>query len=271
MQKSTFFISSFIFYLFTNSWFCIINHYSKMIESVKKIITCKWCNYTLDEPVFLPCGETICKKHELNFKQGTSEYCKCCGQPHKLKDSEHFPVNKMARDLLLSKLQELDFGADFKMAQTKLENLKWCLNHYEVLKKNPEDFIFEFFNKLRNKVDLAREDLIQKINDCSEKLMSEIAAYEKECRDNIPNLKTNESTDQIKAHLDKWEKEMSFLKIDNLLWSTIKMKCGEYSEQLMKCTSTFECSIFPSKSKVELEQHFFDVFNLFGKHVGFKR
>ncbi len=47
-----------------------------MLEIVKKLMSCKWCNEFLIDPVFLPCGETICAKHEPYFKYSIEENSK---------------------------------------------------------------------------------------------------------------------------------------------------------------------------------------------------
>jgi hypothetical protein len=81
----------------------------------------------------------------------------------------------------------LDFGEEHKSAVTSLKKLKESIKNFESLKDNAEDYIYEYFAKLRSQVDLKREMMIQKINDSSDKLLSEIAALEKKCKENWIN------------------------------------------------------------------------------------
>ncbi len=48
---------------------------------------------------------------------------------------------------------------------------------YEEIKSKAEDLIFEKFQAMRRKVDLIREEIIQKVNDCSEKIIADIDSY----------------------------------------------------------------------------------------------
>jgi hypothetical protein len=68
----------------------------------------------------------------------------------------------MAQDLLGNKFEKLSFDNEFQLAQESLKDLQQIINHYQVLKNNPSEYVPEFFGNLRNKVDLVKEDLIQK-------------------------------------------------------------------------------------------------------------
>ncbi len=241
-----------------------------MNESVKKIITCKWCNEALKSPVFLPCGETICSKHEDAFKLSSPLKCRCCGDSHKLSYNEHFPVNKMAQDLLENKFNELNFGNDFKAAQEKFKQLQELADEYQVLRKNSDGFVAEFFGSLRNRVHLVREDLISKIHECSGKLIAQLDSYERDCENKMTGLDlSDEGFAQIKTDLSRWERELGYLKTDRSLWCSIKNESVEHVKSLKKMRSNLESQLVGRK--LEIEASFSDVFNLFGKHVGFKR
>ncbi len=43
------------------------------VRNREKLISCKWCNEILIDPVFLLCGETACAKHEQHFKDSIED------------------------------------------------------------------------------------------------------------------------------------------------------------------------------------------------------
>ena len=63
----------------------------------KKSLTCKVCNCILNEPVELPCKETICRKHLRIIT------CPRCKLEHNLNPSEFNPVNSVVSNLLKDK------------------------------------------------------------------------------------------------------------------------------------------------------------------------
>jgi hypothetical protein len=245
-----------------------------MIENVKKIINCKICFQALEEPVSLPCGETCCKKHQTAFMFG--KLCTLCDQLHPLKLGESFPVNKLAQDLISNKFTELDFGEDYKQAKQKLSELNQKFQEYTNLKSNPQDFIHEFFSNLRNKVDLERETLIQKINECSEKLLAEIDSYQNECMTKLSSSKAKEplcvNLAVIKSDLEKWEQELSYLKVDQKLWDSIKQMHVKHWTALESAKFSHENELIKCRlEKFQIEMKFSDMLSLFGRSVGFER
>jgi hypothetical protein len=153
-----------------------------MLETIRQIISCKLCEKILERPVLLPCGETICFQHEYLFKNQNTARCKLCETNHELGESEHFPSNKGLERLLENEIRKLDLGKHYKETVKLLEELKSATVNLYSNKKNPGDLIFESFQAMRRKVDLVREAIIKKANDCSEKIISDINAYKAECQ-----------------------------------------------------------------------------------------
>jgi hypothetical protein len=153
-----------------------------MNESVKKLITCKWCQSIVDEPVVLPCSETVCRKHSDEISKSQ---CRLCDRFHVLKDSEQFPANKVVRDLFELKINDLDLGPNHKNASERVTELKDFMNGFIKLREQPDEFVFERFSRQRNKVDLAREKLILEINNFSDLLISKIDSQEKRVQSHL--------------------------------------------------------------------------------------
>jgi hypothetical protein len=231
-----------------------------MNETIKQVITCKLCQSILDEPVLLPCGETVCRKHTIEISNNT---CRFCDKVHVLKGSEQFPANKAFQVLLEFKIKELDFGPNHKKASELVNKLNHFINDYNSLIEQPDEYISEYFSKQRNNVDLAREKLILKINQTSDGLISKIDLEEKECKVNIlkcNSLSLDNDFATIKADLTKWKQDVKYLVVNDNLWTSITAKCSEHLEQLKRNRLELEESLLGKPCELETEFNLSDIF-----------
>ena len=216
-----------------------------MIESVKNLITCKWCSSILKEPVILPCSESVCREHESHFRiNNDNQETKCllCHEEHKLNDEEHFLFNK-----------------SFEMVES-----------FETLMQSPESSINEHFSQLRNRIDLVREDFINKINEASEKMMVEVEEYEKACLEYtryIKNEPRKSRLSDIKADLAQRKSKTDYLVIDEKMWKDTISKGNEFCDFFTKETKIFKDEIFLGKEKKEkFEMKYSDLNDVFSSY-----
>jgi hypothetical protein len=223
-----------------------------MNQIVRDLLSCKVCNDVFNEPVILPCGETICAKHDVDFKDKNIS-CTFCQKHHV--NTEPYPCNNTIQRLLDRHVHELDFGEEYKSAVTSLKNLKESIQNYESLKDNAEDYINEHFAKLRSQVDLKREMLIQKINDSSDKLLSEIAALEIKCKENWIksgcNLFKAEHIARIKSDMCEREKSLEKLVVNEKEWKKINNRCRNNTDKLEKDLKVLEDDLLSGDLKRE--------------------
>jgi hypothetical protein len=98
--------------------------------TIKKLLTCTWCLSILQKPVILPCCfETICDKHETEFRK-TDPKCKFCNNQTKLEASKHFPPNKIVQGLLDSKVTNLDLGDNHTKAVESVKELSKFVDQF---------------------------------------------------------------------------------------------------------------------------------------------
>jgi hypothetical protein len=247
-----------------------------MLDTVQKIINCKLCRAIVKKPVFLPCGETICARHEKRFRNIYTAKCYLCNKSHRLKKNQHFPYNKVTKCLLKTEINKLDFGDEYKKAKGLIQEVRKLKSNYENTKNATGEHVFERFQEMRRKVDLIRESIIQKVNECSEKIIADIDSYETECKTNLATLdsklKTNETIDlkQIKKDLNVWKKRMKKLYYDSELCKEINQKGNEYSETLQNGIKNLKNEIFLGQDKkLEFETKYSNVFDIFCKEIKF--
>ena len=83
-------------------------------DRMKRLIICKLCHETLEDPIILPCGKTICSKHLID--ETNSFKCDLCDNLHD-KTVDKFPVNQTVNELLqicdeYVNLNSIDLGPD---------------------------------------------------------------------------------------------------------------------------------------------------------------
>jgi hypothetical protein len=245
-------------------------------ETITELLTCAWCSNILEKPVILPCCfETICGEHESEFRKAGLE-CKLCNTPTKLESWSHFSANRIVQSLLDRKVTELDLGCNHTKAAEGLKELSKFVDQFEQLKTSGADTIYEFFCKQRNKVDLAREELISNlIAKSSDELLDELDSYENECELNSLNLNNSiESFSDdlvlIKSNIAKWETEIKQLIVDDELWVSMRKQIELNLAQLKAKYKEKENRMFICKSnKDEIESNFSNVWDRFGRILGF--
>lgn len=119
------------------------------------LLECKSCKNILESPVVFPCGESICKKH---LNDTDKEYfCISCQETH-IKPSNGFPPNKIAQSLLETRILEFCISEHFQNAHNSCKALEKSFSNFESIQQNPNNYIDLFVDKLKNKIDLKREE-----------------------------------------------------------------------------------------------------------------
>ena len=65
------------------------------------------------------------------------------------------------------------------------------INESELLISDPESYIYDYFYKLRNKIDLHKEQLIQDIEQKYERIIDELKEIETKCKQNALSKQFN--------------------------------------------------------------------------------
>ena len=158
---------------------------SELIEKdrLKRLIICKLCHETLEDPIILPCFKTICSKHLL--KETNNFKCGLCDNFHD-KTFDMLPANEELNELLkicddYVNLNSIDLGPDYKLAKEKLKYLNDLIKESELLIRDPAFYINDYFTKLRNEIDLSKEQQIEDIEQKYEQIINELKEKERKC------------------------------------------------------------------------------------------
>ena len=154
------------------------------IEAFKDTFKCNLCNGLLERPIILPCGETICEK-DLNTFFNNEEVFQCthCANEHH-KPMQGFPLNKNFQKLLDLQVNQIDLSKNYpkyEECNNMLKQIQENIKETDSIAKDPESFVFDYFEKIINQVDTQREKLIEKINLYSEITIERIKRARDDC------------------------------------------------------------------------------------------
>ena len=221
------------------------------MESILEILTCKYCKEIFKStPIILNCcSETICQNHIDDFKENHQESFSChlC---NKIIDQNIFPINKIAENFLKMNLHELNFGDQFNKSKNSCKKLEKVLKDLEDVKRDPENFIFDYVSNIKNDIDLKREELKLKIDKISNNSIKRIEDFEKKCYENLKTYlmgkkiaELNKEIATVKTKLIRWNNDLKLLVIDERNWDEIRLKSALQCNQLENLLNTFKSEL----------------------------
>ena len=116
----------------------------------------KDCKSIYENPITLPCGNSICSKHLDQYDQ--KFVCQFCQDEHVI-PKQGFAINK-------SIMKTIDSFYESNPIRTKIKDSyeSYYRSIEECKEIDPDSFVSDYFSKIRNQADLHREELIKEIN-----------------------------------------------------------------------------------------------------------
>jgi len=181
------------------------------IEKVKTLFDCSLCNKLLVDPVTIPCGNSICKKHlpekvliEGSYNSEKSFKCGICMIEHAV-PKEGIVINRHIQNALDIEFSTLKLNPVYEECKKLIIEAQSSLARIEVLDKDPESFLYEYFEDIKRKVDLRREDLKLKINKWSDDIIYSIEKTKASC------VKLSKTVDRLTIEIEKSKQELNIL------------------------------------------------------------
>lgn len=162
------------------------------------------CNRIFLDPILLPCYQSICDSH-IDYKSKTYE-CAMCPATHPV-PAEGFPRNE-AMAKMVAFYWQCDTG---RQAMWQIvEANESMFDELDTLLHKPEKFSQDYFKEARNKLDIEREELIERIHKESALKMAELDKRESESLE-----KYKEQQDAFQSDIDEQRVRMKWL-VDHL-------------------------------------------------------
>jgi hypothetical protein len=191
------------------------------IDQVKNLFDCEQCNQLLVDPVALPCGNSLCKRHLDDLLENTPTEmnkfeCELCEKKHSIPE-DGFAINKRIQNALNIKLSTLKLNPVYEECKTEINEAKMNIQMIENLDKDPENFIFEYFEKLKRQVDLRREKLKLELDNNSDEIIQSIESAKDNC------IKVSTESKRLGTEIEKSKEELTKL-IDRFDTFDFKLK-----------------------------------------------
>ena len=126
------------------------------VEKIRKLFDCDICNEMLVDPVTTLCGFTICKSH-LDQYEGSFQ-CDLCNSEHTV-PKNGFKIARRLQDALnfqLNTFVELELKPVYEECRNAIGEAQKDVDELESIDKDPENYIYEYFEDIKRKVDLRR-------------------------------------------------------------------------------------------------------------------
>ena len=179
------------------------------MNKILTAIKCANCQNNIETPVFLPCSDSICKKH-TNQSNQESVICHKCGIEHKI-PKDGFPPNKALAEIIEAELEKLDFGKTHHQAKESCKLFENELKELEVTLNDPSHYTKQKINDLKNIVQLKGEELKLRIDQEMDKLFGTLEEYERQCKTFLSTNEYQNETAKLsnelkisQSNLDSW-------------------------------------------------------------------
>lgn len=231
---------------------------------MNSLIECMICKKVFKQPVILPCFHNICKEHETEWSHANANKIRCpvCFQVHEI-PLKGFPANLLAENLLVikSKLDQLDLGPDHTVAKESCEYLRESIEELKRLRGSPEFKIAETVGKIRNKIDLHREEAKKKIDEDALKLIRELDEYEAKCKAELSDDKlaltsvTDDLIEYLERSLSEWKEELITFEGNVKTFEKIQLDSFDGVKKLRRESEKIKKHIFTNElEKLERKQ-----------------
>ena len=225
-------------------------------QNINELLTCKICKKYYINPIILPCSNNICEEHvnQKILKDNNSKIYKCdfCFKEHNVPEENEFILNQTLIEMIN---MNLHLDEQTKSTKILIDDLDKVNKEIDLIDKDPEDFIYSYFSKEKNKIDLKRETLISRINDISDEMFEIIKQQETDAKSNLSEKKNliNSAQFDFKKLTDQlldWKEEIRNPKLSINRLDEIK---NESSKLLNKNDDIF----FEAKKKLLNEKELY--------------
>jgi len=217
------------------------------VNKLKCLLDCDLCNKLLVDPVVMPCDSTICKTHLdkliTNCPNEKSNFiCEICQEDH-LIPKKGFIVNNRLQKLLTLELNALKVSPVFDECMKEIEDAKENMVKIEFLEKNPENYIYDYFEDVKRQVDIRREDLKFKIDKYSDEIIKSVEMnqmnYIKISKDVSINVSIIESKDDLNQSMIQFDT----LEFNDKKFEDIKASVKVVNQELHKILAEYQDSL----------------------------
>ena len=174
--------------------------------------------------------------------------CLLCQRQH-IVPIEGFVINRRMQNALDIELNKFKPSQVYENCKRELNDAKDNVAKIEALENDPEYYIYEYFEEVKRQVDLRREEIKSRVDDCV-RLVKEGKRLE------INVQKQKKVLDELLERFDRFD-------IDELKFDEIKQSVALFNKSLASKINEYKCSVVGNKV-YSFETKDIDIENNFG-------
>jgi len=162
------------------------------------------------------------------------------------------------------KFNTLKLNQVYEECKVKITDVKNNIQNIENLQKDPENYIFEYYEELKRQVDLRREELKLKLDNCSDEIIQSIESTKENC------IKLSKESKRLSTEIEESKEDLTKLidrfdtfEIDNEKFETIRQSLTVLNGDLTRKLGEYKVSIIGGK-EYTFEFEGLDIEGLFG-------
>ena len=232
------------------------------VEKIRNFLDCDKCNKLLTEPVTTVCGYTICKFHLDQLKD--SFQCDLCHREHTV-PKDGFEVARRLQDALSIQLNTLELTPVYDECKKVIGEAQKDVAEIESIDKDPENYIYEYFEDIKRQVDLRREDLKEKVDKYSDETIKTINNAQKTCQKLAKEVnKLSKDFEDSKKELNELIRHFDTFKISDEKFQEIKENVSDLKSKFKRMLTTYKSSLINDKDYTFRFEEV-QISNVFGK------
>jgi len=202
------------------------------MEKLLDLANCSVCKETFDEPIFLPCYQTICSKH-----LPSNAFFECCiCKNYHLKPKNGFPTNMKANETVKAINEFINKNEPNKQeAKRACDQLENNIKEAESLTSDPCQFLDEYFENLTNEIDSAKKEFIQIIVEKHKEIIKKVNEIKEQCKNDSKEIviQLEENVANTKHNLNEGRKLFGIVKpTPNERWKNITQEANHGKEEI---------------------------------------
>ena len=223
------------------------------VEKIKNSLDCDVCKQLLVDPMVMSCGKFFCKSHltELLMNNTSNRkntfICGICLEEHFIPNNG-FVVNDRLQELVDLQLNKLKPSAMFEECKKELENAKENVVKIELLEKNAENYIYDYFENIKRQVVIRRDGLKIEIDNYSNQIIKSVELNQK----NFIKLskevnKITENINKLKKEFNELNAQFDTLEFNDKKFEDIKASVAVVNREFNKIPAVYQESLTGNK------------------------
>jgi len=213
---------------------------SESIAMSNSMLICIVCNQKYVSPISLPCGETVCERHVKENRLLVEDHkIQCpimlCDEGIHVIPKGGFKANRHV-EILLQEAKEI--SEKHQMAKDSVNRLNSKIVDIEILIRDPEKHIYDYFQKVRNEIDIKAETMKKDIDDQRDEFLKKIKTFEQECKEKAKETeriqRIKDIIQSVESQVKEWNQQVNKLLLQNEEAVEITKKVDKQIIQLEK-------------------------------------